>query len=234
MRLQKHRKLVLLVDLDQTVIHTTHEDVRNNIKDVYHFQLYGPRSPWYHTRIRYFTVLNEPHKYICSTTNSYLATNPNRSRAIQLYFSRFRPKTQEFLKNVSKMFELHVVTFGARLYAHTITNFLDPKSQFFSHRILSRDECFDSRSKVRRKMDSTFFHFKFNAHVVFKTANLSSLFPCGDHMVCIIDDREDVWNFAPNLVHVKPYNFFKSTGDINAPPGMCCPPFLLHFHKNMK
>ena len=39
-------------------------------------------------------------------------------------------------------------------------------------------------------------------------------------MVCIIDDREDVWNFAPNLVHVKPYNFFKNTGDINAPPGM--------------
>ena len=39
----------------------------------------------------------------------------------------------------------------------------------------------------------------------------------GDHMVCIIDDREDVWNFAPNLVHVKPYIFFKNVGDINAP-----------------
>ena len=38
--------------------------------------------------------------------------------------------------------------------------------------------------------------------------------------VCIIDDREDVWNFAPNLVHVKPYHFFKHTGDINAPPGL--------------
>jgi RNA polymerase II subunit A-like phosphatase len=38
-------------------------------------------------------------------------------------------------------------------------------------------------------------------------------------MVCIIDDREDVWNFAPNLVHVKPYNFFKNTGDINDPSG---------------
>ena len=36
-------------------------------------------------------------------------------------------------------------------------------------------------------------------------------------MVCIIDDREDVWNFAPNLVHVKPYIFFKNVGDINAP-----------------
>ena len=39
----------------------------------------------------------------------------------------------------------------------------------------------------------------------------------GDHMVCIIDDREDVWNYAPNLVHVKPYVFFKNAGDINAP-----------------
>lgn len=38
-------------------------------------------------------------------------------------------------------------------------------------------------------------------------------------MVCIIDDREDVWNFAPNLIHVKPYQFFKGVGDINAPPG---------------
>jgi len=34
-------------------------------------------------------------------------------------------------------------------------------------------------------------------------------------MVCIIDDREDVWNYARNLVHVKPYMWFKDVGDIN-------------------
>lgn len=39
-------------------------------------------------------------------------------------------------------------------------------------------------------------------------------------MVCIIDDREDVWNYALNLVPVKPYVFFKNTGDINAPGGV--------------
>lgn len=38
-------------------------------------------------------------------------------------------------------------------------------------------------------------------------------------MVCIIDDREDVWNMASNLIQVKPYHFFQHTGDINAPPG---------------
>lgn len=39
-------------------------------------------------------------------------------------------------------------------------------------------------------------------------------------MVVIIDDREDVWNYAPNLIHVRPYHFFQHTGDINAPPGL--------------
>ena len=44
-----------------------------------------------------------------------------------------------------------------------------------------------------------------------------ALFPCGDHMVCIIDDREDVWSYAPNLVVVKPYKVFKGSDDINDP-----------------
>lgn len=50
-RLLGDKKLVLLVDLDQTLIHTTNDNIPNNLKDVYHFQLY-PNSPWYHTRLR--------------------------------------------------------------------------------------------------------------------------------------------------------------------------------------
>lgn len=57
------------------------------------------------------------------------------------------------------------------------------------------------------------------SHVLILTY-FRALFPCGDKLVCIIDDREDVWNFAPNLVHVKPYHFFQHTGDINAPLGL--------------
>lgn len=37
--------------------------------------------------------------------------------------------------------------------------------------------------------------------------------------MCVIDDREDVWNFATNVIQVKPYRYFKNTGDINAPLG---------------
>lgn len=36
-------------------------------------------------------------------------------------------------------------------------------------------------------------------------------------MVCIIDDREDVWNFAPNLIVVKPYKYFSGADDVNDP-----------------
>ena len=51
-RLLQHRRLVLLVDLDQTLIHTTNEDIQPNLKNVHHFQvnksgLWGPSfGPW--------------------------------------------------------------------------------------------------------------------------------------------------------------------------------------------
>ncbi|XP_076751000.1 RNA polymerase II subunit A C-terminal domain phosphatase Fcp1 [Xylocopa sonorina] len=160
-RLLSDRKLALLVDLDQTIVHTTNDNVLPNMKDVYHYQLYGPNSPWYHTRLR--------------------------------------PNTKHFLLEMSRLYELHICTFGARNYAHTVASLLDKDGTLFSHRILSRDECFDPASK---------------------TANLKALFPCGDDLVCIIDDREDVWQGCGNLVQVKPYHFFRHTGDIHAPPGL--------------
>ncbi|XP_048451721.1 RNA polymerase II subunit A C-terminal domain phosphatase isoform X1 [Rhincodon typus] len=158
--LHKNRKLVLMVDLDQTLIHTTEQLCQKmSNKGIFHFQL-GRGEPMLHTRLR--------------------------------------PHCREFLEKIAKLYELHVFTFGSRLYAHTIAGFLDPEKKLFSHRILSRDECIDPYSK---------------------TGNLRNLFPCGDSMVCIIDDREDVWKFAPNLIAVKKYTYFQGTGDINAPPG---------------
>uniref|UniRef100_A0A4W3HUL2 RNA polymerase II subunit A C-terminal domain phosphatase n=1 Tax=Callorhinchus milii TaxID=7868 RepID=A0A4W3HUL2_CALMI len=158
--LHKNRKLVLMVDLDQTLIHTTEQHCQQmSNKGIFHFQL-GRGEPMLHTRLR--------------------------------------PHCKEFLEKIAKLYELHVFTFGSRLYAHTIAGFLDPEKKLFSHRILSRDECIDPYSK---------------------TGNLRNLFPCGDSMVCIIDDREDVWKFAPNLITVKKYTYFQGTGDINAPPG---------------
>uniref|UniRef100_A0AAV2K8T5 RNA polymerase II subunit A C-terminal domain phosphatase n=1 Tax=Knipowitschia caucasica TaxID=637954 RepID=A0AAV2K8T5_KNICA len=122
-RLHRNKKLVLMVDLDQTLIHTTEQHChRLSNKGIFHFQL-GRGEPMLHTRLR--------------------------------------PHCKEFLEKIAKLYELHVFTFGSRLYAHTIAGFLDPEKKLFSHRILSRDECIDPFSK---------------------TGNLRNLFPCGDSM----------------------------------------------------
>ncbi|CAF4904041.1 unnamed protein product [Rotaria sp. Silwood1] len=156
-RLLRERKLDLLVDLDQTLLHTTNSS---------HYYPYSP----------------DVIAYQLNTQSS------------QTFYTKLRPGVKEFLTNLLPYYQFHIVTFGERLYAHTMAKLIDPNKTFFYHRILSRNECFDPTRK---------------------TANLGALFPCGDSMVCIIDDREDVWNYAKNLVHVKPYVWFKDVGDIN-------------------
>lgn len=142
--------------------------------------MYGPKSPWYHTRLRPGTV-----EFL-----TVKSTEINRAFATNYVFQTIDP-----------LYELHICTFGARNYAHMICAFLDSNGRLFSQRILSRDECLSATSKKD---------------------NLKSLFPddCGDSMCVIIDDRDDVWHFATNLIQVKPYHFFSQTGDINAPAGL--------------
>uniref|UniRef100_A0A183T8Q2 RNA polymerase II subunit A C-terminal domain phosphatase n=1 Tax=Schistocephalus solidus TaxID=70667 RepID=A0A183T8Q2_SCHSO len=139
------RKLVLLIDLDQTVLHTTIDGHAFRYKNIHRFRLPG-----------------------CPL----------------IYHTRFRPHLHKFLERISRRFQLHICTFGNRAYAHQLASILDPKRQYFCQRILSRDECFNP---------------------VTKSANLKALFPRGVHLVCIIDDRGDVWDWSPNLIHVQPY-----------------------------
>ncbi|CAH1252804.1 CTDP1 [Branchiostoma lanceolatum] len=157
-QLLDNRKLVLMVDLDQTLIHSAQEPVDprlvNGVRDIY---THGSRPEM---------------------------------------FTRLRPHTSDFLEYVSQFYELHVFSFGNREYAHKVATFLDPKGKLFYQRILSRDESEDLNRK---------------------NANLRSLFPCGDSMVAIIDDRADVWDDAPNLVRVKKYEYFMGVGDVNDP-----------------
>jgi RNA polymerase II subunit A-like phosphatase len=157
-RLLQQRKLVLIVDLDQTLIHTTVDpSIEPGLKDVYGFKLPG-----------------YPHFYHC----------------------RLRPGAKDFVCSVSEKYEMHVFTLGGRDYAHTVAGILDPEEKFFARRVLSRDELLDQN---------------------LKTTNLRAFFPIDDSMVVIIDDREDVWSSVPNLIVVKPYQFFKGAGDIHSP-----------------
>ena len=117
-RLLASKKLSLVVDLDQTIIHATvdptveewqnDEDNPNHeaVKDVRKFKLVddgpGARGCWYYIKLR--------------------------------------PGLKEFLENISKLYELHIYTMGTRLYAQNIANIVDPDRKIFGDRILSRDE----------------------------------------------------------------------------------------------
>lgn len=135
-------------------------------------------------------------------------TNPNHDavkdvRAFQLiddhpskgcwYYIKLRPGLQEFLENISQLYELHIYTMGTRAYAVNIAAIVDPERKIFGDRILSRDESGSMTVK-----------------------NLTRLFPVDTKMVVIIDDRGDVWNWSDNLIKVKPYDFFVGIGDINS------------------
>ncbi|KAF1816313.1 hypothetical protein P152DRAFT_463921 [Eremomyces bilateralis CBS 781.70] len=117
-RLLSTRRLTLVVDLDQTIIHATvdptvgewQRDPENPnhdaVKDVRAFQLIdevpGGRSCWYYIKLR--------------------------------------PGLLEFLEKISSVYELHIYTMGTRAYAEHIAKIVDPDRKIFGDRILSRDE----------------------------------------------------------------------------------------------
>lgn len=119
-RLLKQRKLSLVVDLDQTIIHACIEPTigewqrdpsnpnHSAVKDVKSFQLNddGPRG---------------------------LASGCT-------YYIKLRPGLQEFLEEIATMYELHVYTMGTRAYALNIAKIVDPDKKLFGNRVISRDE----------------------------------------------------------------------------------------------
>ncbi|KAJ2927695.1 hypothetical protein H1R20_g9386, partial [Candolleomyces eurysporus] len=110
-----------------------------------------------------------------------------------IYYIKARPGWKEFLEKAATRYEMHVYTMGTRAYAEQVCAILDPDKKIFGNRLLSRDE---SGSLTQK--------------------NLKRLFPCDTSMVVIIDDRADVWEWSPNLVKVIPYDFFVGIGDINS------------------
>lgn len=93
-----------------------------------------------------------------------------------------RPHALEFLDSCAQLFEMHVCTYGKREYAEKIVSLIDPEKKYFGDRVLTRDELRSQHNKG---------------------ANLSDLFPNGEEMVLMVDDRCDVWGFSNALVWVR-------------------------------
>ncbi|CAK7236890.1 CTD phosphatase Fcp1 [Sporothrix curviconia] len=119
-RLLAQRKLSLVVDLDQTIIHACidptigewQQDETNPnydaLRDVQRFQL-------------------EEGQHGGVARGCY-------------YYIKMRPGLADFLSTIATMYELHVYTMGTRTYATSIAKIVDPDQRLFGNRLISRDE----------------------------------------------------------------------------------------------
>ena len=119
-RLLASKKLSLVVDLDQTIIHAT---VDPTVAD------------WQGDE-------ENPNHEAVKDVQSFLLKDEGigKGGAGCWYYIKLRPGLKEFLENVAKIYELHIYTMGTRQYAKNIADIIDPEHKIFGDRILSRDE----------------------------------------------------------------------------------------------
>ncbi|KAI2634457.1 hypothetical protein GGS21DRAFT_539312 [Xylaria nigripes] len=118
-RLLKERKLSLVVDLDQTIIHACIEPTVGEWKQ-------DPTNPNYE-------AVKEVHSF-------QLDDGPRSWAGGCWYYIKLRPGLMEFLERMAEIFELHVYTMGTRAYALNIAKIVDPTQKLFGNRVISRDE----------------------------------------------------------------------------------------------
>ncbi|KAL7662437.1 RNA polymerase II subunit A C-terminal domain phosphatase [[Candida] zeylanoides] len=127
-RLVEERKLILVVDLDQTVIHATVDPTVGEWQR-------DPTNPNYASvkDVRSFCLEEVPIMPPGWTGPRYPPTKC-------WYYVKLRPGLEEFLRTVSQLYELHIYTMATRNYALAIAKIIDPTAAYFGDRILSRDE----------------------------------------------------------------------------------------------
>lgn len=119
-RLLDQRKLSLVVDLDQTIIHACIDPTVGEWQ----------RDP-----------TNPNHNAVRDVQSFQLSDDGPRGAASGCsYYIKMRPGLRQFLEQVAQLFELHVYTMGTRAYAMNIAKIVDPDQKLFGNRVISRDE----------------------------------------------------------------------------------------------
>ena len=112
-RLFHSRKLMLVLDIDHTLLHTTDDPALSLVDphllppSIHHFALPHPLSP-----------LLPPHRH----------------------YLNLRPHLTHFLSSLAPLYDLHIYTMGSRPYAQHILPLLDPSGQLVKGRVVTRSE----------------------------------------------------------------------------------------------
>ncbi|EMC95886.1 hypothetical protein BAUCODRAFT_71386 [Baudoinia panamericana UAMH 10762] len=129
-RLIKSRKLSLVVDLDQTIIHATVDPTV---------------AEWQADET------NPNHAAVKGVRKFQLVDDGPGGRGTW-YYIKLRPGLSDFLQLVSQYYELHIYTMATRAYAEEIAKLVDPGRKLFANRILSRDENGSMNSKSLKRL----------------------------------------------------------------------------------
>lgn len=117
-RLLQEKKLSLVVDLDQTIIHAVCDPTVAEWKR---------------------DTSNPNHEAVKDVQSFELMDEGPNARA-STYYIKSRPGLADFLNRMAEIYELHIYTMGTRAYAVNVAKIVDPTGRFFGDRILSRDE----------------------------------------------------------------------------------------------
>ncbi|KAL5207602.1 hypothetical protein ABZP36_032037 [Zizania latifolia] len=122
--LLRSKKLILVLDLDHTLINSTRVHDLSPIEQANGFSQYAGDDPG-----RGLFRLNSPSPHM---------------------FAKLRLFVRGFLQQANAMFEMHVYTLGKRYYAWEIAKLLDPDGIYFGERIIS---CEESTRRKRKNLD---------------------------------------------------------------------------------
>lgn len=124
------RKLILVVDLDQTVIHAAVDPTIGE-------WMSDPSHPEYKNlqQVKTFTLdesLPEHHPHRSGPSHPSVASCR--------YYIKLRPGLDKFLSRMAENYEMHIYTMATKAYAKAVASLIDPEGKYFADRILSRDE----------------------------------------------------------------------------------------------
>ena len=129
-RLLDSKKLSLVVDLDQTIIHATVDPTVGVWRD-------DPTNPNYDA---------------VKGVRSFQLTDDGPGTKGCWYYIKLRPGLEQFLDAIAQCYELHIYTMGTRAYAEEIVKIIDPDRKLFGQRILSRDESGSMTAKNLKRL----------------------------------------------------------------------------------
>ncbi|KAK3319587.1 hypothetical protein B0T19DRAFT_493041 [Cercophora scortea] len=153
-RLLLQRKLSLVVDLDQTIIHACIDPTVGEWQ----------RDP-----------SNPNHESVKDVKSFQLEDGPRGVARGCWYYIKMRPGLEGFLKRISTMYELHVYTMGTRAYAREVARVVDPNQRLFGNRVISRDENGNMYAKSLQRL------FPVNTNMVLIIDDRADVWPRNRH-----------------------------------------------------